>query len=106
MMRDFKTIYRILKVLADTMDEGELDLRLLDPERLGVSENHRNALLAMLLDEGYIEDVHAPRYADRKDRPVYLMNPTITLKGLEYLEENSMMRKAADLAKDIIGAAL
>ena len=105
-MKDFRTIYAILKVLADAMDAGEVDLRLLDPERLGVSENRRNALLAMLVDEGYIEGVHAPRYADRKDRPVYLMRPSITLKGLEYLEENSMMRKAADIAKGIIDVVM
>ena len=30
---------------------------------------------------------------------VALTRPELTLKGLEYLEENSLMRKAADLAK-------
>ena len=32
---------------------------------------------------------------------VALTRPEITLKGLEYLEENSLMKKAANLAKGI-----
>ncbi|WP_243450191.1 YjcQ family protein [Clostridium sp. ZBS14] len=28
-----------------------------------------------------------------------MINPTITLEGLEYLEKNSFMKKAANLAK-------
>ena len=28
--------------------------------------------------------------------------PRITLKGLEYLSENSMMKKAADIAKGVL----
>lgn len=32
---------------------------------------------------------------------VSLSSPRITLRGLEYLEENSLMRKAAALAKGI-----
>lgn len=36
---------------------------------------------------------------------VVLTRPELTLKGLEYLEENSLMRKAADLAKEIVDTA-
>jgi len=32
---------------------------------------------------------------------VALTRPEITLKGLEYLEENTLMKKAANLAKGI-----
>lgn len=32
---------------------------------------------------------------------VSLTRPEITLKGLEYLEENTLMKKAASLAKGI-----
>lgn len=36
---------------------------------------------------------------------VVLTRPELTLKGLEYLEENSLMRNAADLAKEIVDTA-
>jgi hypothetical protein len=36
---------------------------------------------------------------------VALSRPELTLKGLEYMEENSLMKKAADLAKGIVGTA-
>ena len=36
---------------------------------------------------------------------VALTRPELTLKGLEYLEENSLMRKAADLAKGKVETA-
>ena len=39
---------------------------------------------------------------DCKYPRVALTRPEITLKGLEYLEENSLMRRAADMAKGII----
>ena len=37
---------------------------------------------------------------------VALTRPELTMKGLEYLEENGLMKKAAGLAKGIIGTAL
>ena len=38
-------------------------------------------------------------------KSVMLSGTELTLKGLEYLEENSLMKKAADLAKGIVGTA-
>lgn len=102
-MNDFKAIYKILKALRDAMDDGEdIDLSALDPERLGISQNRRDALLAMLVDEGYVTGVYAPQYRDRPNRTVHLMRPAITLSGLQYLQENSMMRKVAEVAKGVV----
>ena len=36
---------------------------------------------------------------------VALTRPELTLKDLEYLEENSLMKKAADIAKGIVDTA-
>ena len=59
----------------------------------------------MLLNEGYISGGQTWNAMDCGYPKVALTRPELTLKGLEYLEENSLMRKAADLAKGIVGTA-
>lgn len=100
-MEDFRATYRILKALRDAMDTGEPDMSVLTPEALDVSEARLNALWAMLADNGYVGGVHVGRYVSDPAPRVSLSRPEITLKGLEYLEENSLMRKAASLARGV-----
>lgn len=58
--------------------------------------------MIMLVKSGYIEgviyDQCSGEYSPHIEKPI---QPTITMKGLEYLEENSMMKKAADVVKGI-----
>lgn len=105
-MEDFRVIYRILKVLHDAMDYEVFDRRLLDAKVLGISELKRNRLLCMLLQEGYITGIELI-WADGADAPIYinLRSPSLTMKGLEYLDDNSLMKKAAAMAKGIVDAA-
>lgn len=96
-MDNFKIIYKILRLLEESMDYDEFDTGLLSPELLGVSENRMNAILIMLQDEGYISGIIYRKGLNG----VKLNKPVITLKGLEYLEENSTMKKVAGLLKGI-----
>jgi len=98
-MDNFKIIYKILKVLERAMDYEEPDLSLISAEALGISQNRWEAIMVMLQENGYIDGVHYIRSMGMKG--VKLVNLRITLKGLEYLEENSSMKKAANLAKGI-----
>lgn len=59
----------------------------------------------MQLKEGYITGGETWNAMDCGYSRVALSRPELTLKGLEYLEENSLMKKAADLAKGIVGTA-
>lgn len=83
------------------MDFDEFDRTSISADVLGISQNRWEALLIMLQDEGYIEGVSYLRSSNM--RGVKLINIKITLKGLEYLEENSFMKKASNLAKGISG---
>lgn len=85
-MKEFSQVYKILKILRNSLDSDVLDASRLSPESLGISIIRRRKLLKMLQDKHYITDTEYPE---------------ITLVGLQYLEENSMMRKAAKLAKGI-----
>lgn len=101
-MEQFKQIYRILSILHKAMDLEEWDSELLSPESLGISLPMWSRLMAMLLKEGYITGGEAWGSFDVSYPKVKLSRPEITLKGLEYLEENSLMKKAGEMLKEII----
>lgn len=99
-MDNFKVIYRILHYLEKAMDLDELDRSRLTPEALGVTERRWLALWEMLAKEGYVDGVQV-KYSTDGDCSISFCNPRITLRGLEYLQENALMKKAAQLAKGI-----
>ena len=100
-MDDFRIIYKILRILQKSMDLEEFDKSSISAEILGLSIPKWNRIMAMLLNEGYISGGETWNAMDCGYPKVALTRPELTLKGLEYLEENSLMRKAADLAKGI-----
>ena len=101
-MEQFKQIYRILSILHKAMDLEEWDSKLLSPEALGISLPMWSRLMAMLLKEGYITGREEGGTFDVGYPKVKLMRPEITLKGLEYLEENGLMKKAGERLKEVI----
>ena len=98
-MDNFKVIYKILKTLEKAMDVDEFDTGLISPEALGISQRRWCAIIAMLVENGYIKGVGLMKTMGYET--VKVKNIQITLKGLEYLDENSFMKKAANLAKGI-----
>lgn len=101
-MEDFRIIYRILKYLNESMDYEEFDTENFTADRFETNENRFRALLIQLQKAGYIEGLEVVRYIRQQTMIKPPLCPVITLKGLEYLEENSMMKKAAKMAKGII----
>lgn len=99
-MGDFNTIYKILAALKASMDYDEFDSRLISAERLNVSEPRRRELLRMLSQSGYITGVAFDESA-AGDVMMSIGHPRLTLRGLEYLEENSLMKRAYRAAKGI-----
>ena len=104
-MDDFRIIYKILRILQNSMDLEEFDRNSISAEALGLSTPKWSRLMAMLVKEGYITGGETWNAMDCGYPRVALSRPELTLKGLEYLEENSLMKKAADLAKGIVGTA-
>ena len=83
------------------MDYEEFDIENFKAETFGTNENRFNALLIQLQESGYIKGLTIKRMMREPLKPVPPICPRITLKGLEYLSENSLMKKAADIAKGI-----
>ncbi|WP_413778060.1 YjcQ family protein [Caproicibacterium sp. XB1] len=99
-MDNFRILYKILRILEKAMDVEEFDSSTISAESLKISEARWCNLMEMLSDEGYVKGVHVSRPLDNEVL-VSVSNPRITLKGLEYLQENSLMKKAANLAKGV-----
>lgn len=99
-MDNFNVIYRILRYLEKAMDYEETDLDFISAQNLGISERRWITIMEMLVKEGYIDGVSVKRSADG-DVCLSVSDIRITMKGLEYLQENSLMQKAANLAKGI-----
>lgn len=101
-MDNFAVIYKILKALEKAMDFDEFDIAVIAPERLGITYLRWEKIMIMLAASGYIEGVLYDQclsdYGPKLEKPI---TPRITLKGLEYLEENSLMKKAANIVKGI-----
>lgn len=99
-MDNFRIIYKILRSLERSMDADEFNQDLIRADSLGISEPRWKKLMKMLVDEGYIDGVRMIQ-TNAGEIIIKLVSPCITLKGLEYLNENSLMRKAAAVAKGI-----
>lgn len=82
-MDNFIAIYRILSYLEQAMDYDMPDMSRISSSALGLSSNRWLALLRLLEEAGYIE------IAGHRTK--------ITLRGLEYLQQNTLMQRAASL---------
>lgn len=99
-MDNFKVIYRILRYLEKAMDYDEADTSFISAGALKISEQRWVAIMEMLVTEGYIAGMTVSRSRDG-EVAISESNPRITLRGLEYLSDNSLMQKAAKIAKGI-----
>lgn len=100
-MDNFKIIYKILKILEKYMDYENVPAELISYETFDISKERWSRILKMMIDTGLIEGVRCIEVDGVMVPIIKLYNPSITLKGLEYLEENSMMKKAAGIVKGI-----
>lgn len=100
MMDNFRVIYKVLRYLESVLDTGAADEERLRGAAYGITEERFKALMVMLADNGYVKGVKYRTYADGGIL-LDLSDVKITLRGLEYLAENSLMRKTAEALKGI-----
>jgi translation initiation factor IF-2 len=95
-------IYKILEKLDETLDENNPDFTDLSPESLGISKERRNYILEMMQDAGLIKGVNFVNGGrNRAAIMAHINNMKITLRGIEYLAENSSTAKILRAAKEI-----
>mgnify|MGYP000958138475 CR=1 FL=1 len=95
-MANFKLIYQILTLLDKYLDHDDPDWSKLSSEHFKVTEKRFTHIMLMLYEAGYVDGIEPIPLGDFN-----LISPSITLRGMEYLEENTTMKKAYRLLKGI-----
>lgn len=98
---NLKIIYRILKKLRDSLPLEEFDPMAISAKELNIPEPQWARIMAMLVTDGYVSGIKVSNTFDQTYPKIYFTNPSITIKGLEYLEDNSLMKRIANTAKGI-----
>ncbi|WP_051354395.1 YjcQ family protein [Leptotrichia trevisanii] len=95
------TIFQILKAIDVAFENDNFDFsNTLDLSKLNISRRRLVLLLEQLKLNGYITGILIPLNFNDE---VTFHNIRLTLKGLDYLENNSSMKKAYKLLKEIKG---
>ena len=97
---NFKCIYKILKTFEKAMDYTEYDFSGISHEALGISKERWGCYIRMMYENGYVQGVDIREYVDGDSR-FDISGMKITLKGLEYLTENSIMQRLYNTARGI-----
>lgn len=99
-MNTLQIAYKILYSL-EHKEKADYMGQLISPAALEVPEDKWREVLESLLEDGLIsgvkfgKDILGNQYIDVK-------HAKITMKGAEYLSENSVMKKIAQVATDVI----
>lgn len=97
----FKIVYMILTVLYRYKKTNKrVDLGEIAPETLRIEESYRNTILEELLEAGYVKGFKVKQYICGK---VFdgLEDIDITMKGTEYLQDNSKMKQIGKLLSEV-----
>ena len=101
-MDNFKVIYKILKYLDRNNGNEDCDYREIMPGVLNVAETQWEQILISMQEDGYIKGLaYSQKLGEKFPHLAYPVTPRITLKGMEYLAENTFMKKAANLVKGV-----
>ena len=99
-MNTLETAYKILKNLESDKDVEYMGT-LISPERLNVSDEEWLMVMKNLLEEGYVRGVDINKNVLGQTK-VNIEEARITLKGAQYLHENSAMQKFMRIATNVI----
>ena len=97
----FVVVYRILAYLYACFRAGESpDMDMFGPDALRINNGYWANVMESISNEGYVTGVSLAHRVGSAPG-IKLANLKITQRGIEYLQENSAMRKAADFLKSV-----
>lgn len=101
-MRDFTIIYKILKILDTYNGREDFDCYLISAKALQCDYSAWEQIMIELQRNDFIRGlVYTQTLSDKFPHIVEPIHPQITLKGMEFLETNSLMHKAGTLLKTV-----
>lgn len=95
-----KIVYLILSELYEAMKKDrEVDFKSISKDYFHIPESYLLEIWASILDKGYTKG-YSVREAGRNIYISGLSNAKITMDGVEYLENNSTMRKIYETIRE------
>ncbi|MGG3504772.1 YjcQ family protein [Paenibacillus lautus] len=101
--KTLKVMQQILEHFDDSMDSDEIDIGPISAENLGISTARWHRVIGMMLEEGLIDGFAEVTHLGSSHSSYRSINPRITLRGLQFLNENSNAAKIYEIAKEIRG---
>ncbi|MCM1237250.1 MAG: YjcQ family protein [Ruminococcus flavefaciens] len=99
-MDNFKVMYKILRELEKNMGNEKFSVKTISAEKLKISFEKWEQLLILMQDEGYINGLVLSKDLESMyQHIVEPIKPKITMKGLDYLANNSTIAKAKEMLK-------
>nr|DAH45113.1 MAG TPA: YjcQ protein [Caudoviricetes sp.]DAW19732.1 MAG TPA: YjcQ protein [Caudoviricetes sp.] len=93
-MDNFNAIYKILKLLDKHKGDEEFDYELISAKAMKIKVSDWEQIMIELQMNGFIRGlVYTQDLTNKFPHIVEPIHPQITLKGMEYLSENSIMKK-------------
>ena len=93
-MDNFNAIYKILKLLDKNKGDEEFDYELISAKAMNMKVSDWEQIMIELQMNGFIRGlVYTQDLKNKFPHIVEPIHPQITLKGMEYLSENSIMKK-------------
>lgn len=100
----FAIVYKILEYLYSCMRNGEpVDIEKIrwDSKAIDINQSYWEDIIRNMYEEGYIRDVFLINAINLPKPAIKFGNLSITQKGIEYLQDNSKMQKAAGVVKTV-----
>lgn len=99
----FVIVYRLLKYLYGCLKKSKMpSMEVLDADFFSIDTPYWEYIITSLHTEGYISGVVLfPVMGKREDGVKITPQIKITPKGIQYLQENSMLQKVKEAVKDI-----
>lgn len=96
-MDNLKVVYKVLAEVDKQMDNIDFDESFI--KNLKVSNNRINKIIESLVEDGYLTGIKISK--SKTGNIVMFINPRLTIKGMEFLQENSTMQKIKNGLKDV-----
>lgn len=103
-MDDFKAMAKVLAAIKGSEGVPVFNMALVSEEALGMPEAERDKAARRLYENGYIDGLQVIGGIDEHRVPFIYWpgsKPSVTLKGLEYMEECKPLKKAFKALRDM-----
>lgn len=101
--KTLEVVQKILEHLDNSMDDDKVDMSPVSAEALGISDARWHRIIGMMKEECLIDGFGELKALNANYSQYKPSRPRITLRGLQFLSENSNAARLYGIAKEIKG---